>query len=660
MIQRRIAAAVALALPLALLVAAPVATAAPVADAAPRGAVPAPSSCTLVPGGSCANADLRGRDLRGLNLRRIDLRGADLSGADLRRTILTNADLRDAELENADLRRARLRNADVRGADFGGAKMHQTRLVGATLNEDDQDIIVFPEELDKVEALLDNAEQTIDIVIYEIGGPTLVGQAGAPGALMRAVSRGVKVRVMVNGNWQQCNFDDTLQRFTNQYSCAAVYTPSNKKIFYYGTGKASPTLAVQESLMAAYRNPNTGVTPMMPEVRFANNNFNVTHQKTIVVDGSYATGANAGQPRAVADMLPTSQALVMTGNLLSEYWGSSYGLAADDTTWETDPAKSCAPSCQSENPARDFGVPVDDPGLISEIGRVYSSDFICGAAQAGEAPSRTNTNDLLTTTLPLTWSNGSFQDKIGYTPTDYPDTVYGYQFPTSYSGQPVVAQTEQGNVRQRMLDLINGAEKSLLLYNEEFSDPEIIAAVGAAAQRLGKGNVKLIMTWSAGYQGQKSWPSLWRTWNTLDDSGVSIMLSEYATPYTANEAELYVHGKVIVADDADAYAGSTNFTAPSIDWNRELGVRLTNREDAGGIAQGWLPSVEGIRDLVTRFTLDFTDTVNFTSWDAIESQLPKDNLARASWTDPRKNYLRTDRPLLCGPLPTSDTPVPVP
>ena len=660
MSQRRLAAIIALALPLALLATAPGATAAPAAEAAPRGAVPAPSQCTLVPGGSCVNGDLRGRDLRGRDLRRMDLKGADLTGADLRRAILTNADLRDAELVNADLRRARLRNADVRGADFGGAKMHQTSLVGTTLNEDDQDIIVFPQELDKVEDLIDTATQTVDIVIYEIGGPTLVGQAGAPGALMRAVSRGVKVRVMVNGNWQQCNFDDTLQRFTNQYSCAAVYTKSNYAAYYNGTGKASPTLAVQESLMAAYGNPNAGVTPLLPEVHFANNNFNVTHQKTIVVDGSYATGASAGQPRTVADMLPTSQALVMTGNLLSEYWGSSYGLAADDTTWETNPAASCAPSCQSENPARDFGVPVDDPGLIAEIGRVYASDFICGADQAGGAPSRTNTNGLLGTTLPLTWSNGSFQGSLGSTPTEYPNTVYGYEFPTSYSGQPEVAQTEQGNVRQRMLDLINGAEESLLLYNEEFSDPEIIAAVGAAAQRLGKGNVKLIMTWNAGSKTQKSWPSIWRTWNALDDSGVAIMLSEYATPFTTNDAELYVHGKVIVADDADAYAGSTNFTAPSMDWNRELGVRLTNRADSGGIASGWLPSVQGVRDLVTRFTQDFADTANFTSWDAIEPQLPKDNLARASWTDPRKNYLRTDRPLLCGPLPTSDTPVPVP
>lgn len=636
----------------------PSAAGAAMPDAAAPTAVVA-ARCVPAPQANCAGADLRGRDLRGRDLRGINLRGAMLDNADLRRAILSGADLRDASLVGADLRRARLRNADVRGADFGGARTHLTRLGGATLNDDDQDIIVFPQELSKVSDLIDTAQQTVDVVIYEIGGPTIVGQAGAPGALMRAVSRGVKVRVMVNGNWQQCSFDDTVQRFIDQFTCATIYSKSNYATDDNGTGKASPTYAVQESLMAAYRNPDEGVTPILPEVHFANNNFNVTHQKSILIDATYGSGAQAGQPRSASDMLASSQALVMTGNLLSLYWGSSYDHQADDTTWETAPNSTCGSSCQSENPARDFGVPVDDPTLVAEVASVFASDFICGAAEAGGAPSRTNTNGLLSTPLPLTWSNGSFQDRVGYTPTQYPDTVYGYQFPTSYSGQPEEAQTEQGNVRQRMLDLINGAEESLLLYNEEFSDPEIIAAVGAAAQRLGKGNVKLIMTWNAGSKTQTKWPSIWRTWNTLDDSGVSIMLSEYANPYATNSSEIYVHAKMIVADDADAYVGSTNFTAPSMDWNRELGLRLTNRASAGGIQQGWLQSVLGIRDLVTRFMTDFGDMQNMTSWDSIEPNLPPDTKARHA-AEPRKNYLRTDRPLLCGPLPTSDTPVPVP
>ena len=629
------------------------------------GAPPAPAApgCTLKPKASCAGADLRGRDLRDRDLRGIDLSGANLTGVDLRRANLGGANLSKASLVGADLRltnltKADLRHADARKANFGGSTLTRARLEGARLNSDDNALIIFPRDLPRVAALIDSATDTIDIVIYEMGGATLVGEAGAPGALMRAVSRGVKVRMLLNGDWYQCNYDDTTQRFTNQYSCGAVYAPANKATYYNGTGKASPVFALQQSLLAAYRDPNPGVTPVLPQVQFANNNFQVTHQKTIMIDATYPSGTQAGQPRAVGDMLPTSQTLVMSGNLLSFSWGSSRGSAADDTTWMTAPNSTCKGACPPENPARDFGVPVTSPVLIHEIARVFQSDFMCGAARPGDPPSRTNTNNLKTTRLPLTWSNGSFQSPVGTTPTEYPGTVYGYKYPTNFSGQVVEEQLQQGNVRARMLALINGAKKSLLLYNEEFADAQITAAVESAAQRLGRGNVKLIMTWNAWSDRTKPAPGIWKTWQSLDDSGVSIMLSEYATPYTTDDSELYVHAKAIVADNTDAYVGSTNFSSPSLDWNRELGVRLTNRK-VNGINSGWLQSVRGIRDLVTTFNHDFSSKF-VTPWSVIEPQLPSSSVAKSADPTPRTNYLRTDRPLLCGPLPTSDTPVPAP
>jgi len=654
--RRLVLLATVVALPAALLIGAPAVPAAPDAG-----------SCTLKPGASCAGADLRGRDLSGRDLQGIDLRRARLDGADLSGTNLRGATLRGASLVGANLRTANLIGADLIGADareadFGGARLDSTLLRRAKLNPDDHRLVVFPRDIAKVAALLDTAQETIDFVIYELGGPSLVGQEGAPGALMRAVSRGVKVRVLVNGNWRQCTYDDTTRMFTNQYSCATVYTPSDSSTGFNGTGKASPTYAVQESLMAAYRDPDPGVTPVMPQVQFANTNFQVTHEKTILIDATYPSGAQAGQPRATADMLSTSEALVMTGNLLSYSWGSSQRSAADDTAWMTNPDGTCRGVCPSENPARDFGVPVTDPVLISEAARVFASDFLCGAVRPGDPPSRTNTNDLLGTPLPLTWSNGSFQAPQGTTPTEYPGTVYGYEF--SSSSFPL-AQTQQGNVRERMLDIINGATKSLLLYNEEFSDREIIAAVEAAAQRLGKGRVKLIMTWNPWTDTKYPAPSIWRTWKSLDDSGVSIRLSEYESPYAQDDSELYVHAKVIVADNTDAYVGSTNFTLPSMDWNRELGLQVTNRKVVGGVTSGWIQSVRAIRDLVTTFSSDFS-SADMTSWSVIEPQLPWSEVRHGpaadsrALVDPRTNRLRTDRPLLCGPLPTSDTPVPAP
>ncbi len=627
-------------------------------SASPRACVPAPNA-------DCRRADLRGRNLAGRNLRGIDLRGADLTGANLRRADLRRANLRGAELVDANLRLAKLRNADVRGADFGGAELHGTQLGGARLNSDDQDVIVFPDEIGKVEDVIDSAAQTVDLVIYEAGGPNLVGQESAPGALMRAVSRGVKVRVIVNGGWRECTFDDSTQTFTNQFTCATVYTRKGQPPGWQGTGKASWAYAVRESLMAAYAAPQSGVTPQLPEVNFANNNFNVTHQKTLIIDGTYSSGPNAGEPRSAGDMLATSQALVMTGNLLSLGWGEA-STSADDTTWMGNPASTCRGGpCPIENTARDFGVPVDDPVLIGEISRIFASDFICGAGAPGGAPSRTNTNGLLGTALPLTWSNGSYQDRVGSTPSEYPSPAFGYQYPTNWEGQTVYAQTVQGNVRGRMLDLINGAQESLLLYNEEFSDDSVIAAVTAAAQRLGAGNVKLIMTWSPMSKTDTRQPLIWSTWRALADAGVSIMLSEYADPYTQDESELYVHAKMILADSADAYVGSTNFTSESMDWNRELGVRLTNRENPGG---GWIESVQGMADLMTQFKKDFSDTKNMTSWATIEPQLPpKEPSASSSVAmrsqqivQPASSGVYYDTPQLCGPLPMSDAPLPLP
>ena len=629
----------------------------------------APRTCVPAPNADCRGADLSGKNLAGRNLRGINLRGADLTGANLRRADLRGANLRGAELVDANLRLAKLRNADVRGADFGGAELHGTQLGGARLNSDDQDIIVFPDEIAKVEDAIDSAAQTVDLVIYEVGGPTLVGQASAPGALMRAVSRGVKVRVIVNGGWRQCTFDDSTQTFTNQFTCATVYTRRGEPVGSEGTGKASWAYAVRESLMAAYADPQSGVTPQLPEVNFANNNFNVTHQKTLIIDGTYSSGPDAGEPRSAGDMLPSSQALVMTGNLLSSGPTSGWGEAstsADDTTWMVNPASTCRGGpCPIENTARDFGVPIDDPVLIGEIARIFASDYMCGAGAPGVKPSRTNTNGLLTTALPLTWSNGSYQDRVGFTPSEYPSPAFGYQYLTDWDGKTVYAQTVQGNVRSRMLDLINGAQESLLLYNEEFSDDSVIAAVTAAAQRLGAGNVKLIMTWSPMRKTDTKQPHIWSTWKALADAGVAIMLSEYTDPYTQDDSELYVHAKVILADSADAYVGSTNFTSESMDWNRELGVRLTNRENPGG---GWIESVQGMADLMTQFKKDFSDTANMTSWAKIEPQLPPADPSGSSSAALRsKEIVRPatsgvyyDTPQLCGPLPMSDAPLPLP
>ena len=625
--RRMLATVVALGLGMGMLTAGAVA-------AADQGAAKAPG-CRPAPKADCAGVDLSGRDLSGRDLRGINLRGANLTGTNLRKADLRNADLYDADLIGADLRKTRLRGADLRKANFHQANLHKTRFLGATLNEGDLDPIVLPGEYDDLLALLDTATESIDVVIYEIGGPLIVGQAGDPGKLMDAVSRGVKVRIIVNGGNADCSsFDDTAQQ-----ACA--------------TKHASWIYAAQESLQYAYDHPNPGVTPQAPEVNFSNNNFQITHQKTIVIDGSYASGTNAGQPRPASDMLPTSMAVVSTGNLLSLYWGSSY----DDTGtgWETDPASKCAAplppyavaagdtQCRIEASARDFALPVTDPDTVASIASVFVSDLFCGAVPPSTTPSRTNTNGLLTTTLPLAWSNGALQAPKGTTPTEYPSAADGY----SYSN----ASTVQGNVRQLQMDLIASATSSLWIYNEEIADYDMIDAIADAAGRLGQGKVRIVMTY--GWDRYDDTISNYAAFSKLADAGVSIVLTEYAGPGKVADAELYIHAKAFIADGTRAYMGSTNIGTASMEFNRELGVMLTSSDSPG---PNYVQSVQALSTLVTTFNRDFSDTKNGTPWSVIAGTAAKD-LPRyvapqavqdgAAAATPRY----TDYPVLCGPLP---------
>jgi cardiolipin synthase len=108
--------------------------------------------------------------------------------------------------------------------------------------------------------------------------------------------------------------------------------------------------------------------------------------------------------------------------------------------------------------------------------------------------------------------------------------------------------------RPLVLALINGATSSLDIYNEEMQDPQIISALETAA---GRGvNVELDMTYSS------NWKSAFRQ---LAGAGVHIRTYKASAP-------LYIHAKVIIADEKRAFVGSENFSSTSLDLNRELGI----------------------------------------------------------------------------------------
>jgi phosphatidylserine/phosphatidylglycerophosphate/cardiolipin synthase-like enzyme len=107
------------------------------------------------------------------------------------------------------------------------------------------------------------------------------------------------------------------------------------------------------------------------------------------------------------------------------------------------------------------------------------------------------------------------------------------------------------------LSLINSAHKSLCIYNEEMDDATVVDALVRAAQR--GVNVRVVMTSSS------SWTA---NFKRLVAAGVHVRT------YAAS-ASLYIHAKMILVDGVRVFLGSENFSASSLDDNRELGLIIT-------------------------------------------------------------------------------------
>lgn len=128
-------------------------------------------------------------------------------------------------------------------------------------------------------------------------------------------------------------------------------------------------------------------------------------------------------------------------------------------------------------------------------------------------------------------------------------------------GPLVVSPT---TARPDLLALIGGAERSIAVYAEVVRDPEVVAALGAAA---GRGvQVRLVVS----PDGDADRGDAERA--TLAEAGVEI---RYARG-------LYIHAKLVLVDGLRALVGSQNFTATSLDQNRELGVMV---DDPASIAR---------------------------------------------------------------------------
>lgn len=340
-------------------------------------------------------------------------------------------------------------------------------------------------------AAINSATTSIDIPIYSIGGDPAFDKA-----ITDAMARGVNVRVMTNG----------------------------------GNGAYLPGDTSYAKMLAAAPGPGKG------QMNWSSNNFDITHQKSIIVDAADSNGS----PIAAGSLPSTAKVVISTGNFAGYQ-----------------PPKG-APF-QPFYHSRDYDITTSDTGLVTTIESAFNSDFTCA--------SRTTINPSgLTPATVLGWSNGT----TGANPADaagqYPSQAEAYPWP----GETGPNAQSQGNTRAIQEGLIKGTNSGdiLRVTNEEMSDSAVVQDLIAAA---GRGvDVRIIMTAPAPTAYGKPNPQYTNLQN-IANAGATIHLF---TKNDSDPTQLYIHSKTIAVNAAQAYAGSQNFSSTSLDFNRELGIQF--------------------------------------------------------------------------------------
>lgn len=108
------------------------------------------------------------------------------------------------------------------------------------------------------------------------------------------------------------------------------------------------------------------------------------------------------------------------------------------------------------------------------------------------------------------------------------------------------------NARHKLLTMIAAARRELDVYEEEIADSGVERAlIGAHKRRV---RVRFLLAWGASPKDAL----------LLARSGVEVR--ELRSPY--------VHAKLVEVDGREAFVGSENLSAISLDRNRELGVLI--------------------------------------------------------------------------------------
>lgn len=174
---------------------------------------------------------------------------------------------------------------------------------------------------------------------------------------------------------------------------------------------------------------------------------------------------------------------------------------------------------------------------------------------------------LLVMTMNLTYSSASTNREYIATVTDADDVaeaeaIFQADFANKSSlatGKLLVSPRNSVviDARTRLLALIDGAKTTLDVEGETLSDDTIVAAI-IAAKKAGL-RVRVVLDAQTGTTAQQD--------SVAQLKAASVPIVSLGNPD--------VHAKAIVADGKLAYIGSMNFTANSLNDNREIGI-ITN------------------------------------------------------------------------------------
>lgn len=243
-------------------------------------------------------------------------------------------------------------------------------------------------------------------------------------------------------------------------------------------------------------------------VYLSNTDFCFTHQKTFVIDG----------PTTAKPAL-AGTAIIMSLNLTPGYFGGT----------------------------RDYAVITKKPGVVAEISRVFDSDFALADPLAPANPAGA-----------CIYAHYPWQTTPPPSASDTPSVSEG-----DLLWSPV-------NSKPKLLQLMASVKQSLVLTTEELTDSEMVCQIQVVAQSAAKPSVRILLSGDTGSNA-----SAVKTLLDLGLPNLSIRVMPghpTATSPVTTPTPLYMHGKQVIADGAQAFIGSENLTNTSLIQNRELGT----------------------------------------------------------------------------------------